>query len=108
MLPSFLADRGTQASMVFIAVAGGGMTGLGLAWSRVAAAVGVYAQMPFLVSGAIGGVALAGASLGLLAVHSERRAAAADQLWLEEAIASASEFVDTLASTLEAGVTLHE
>ena len=108
MLPSSLADRGIQASMVFIAVAGAGMTGLGLAWSGVAATVGVYTQLPFLVSGAIGGVALAGASLGLLAVHSERRAAAADQLWLEEAIASASEIVETLPSTLEAGVTRHE
>jgi len=95
-----LADRGNQASLVLLAIAAAGLVSLGLAWRGGAATLGVYTQMPFVVSGGIGGVALTGAFLGLLAVHRERRAAAIERLWLEAAITSAAEIADTLPSVL--------
>lgn len=94
-----LADRGIQASLVLVAIAAAGLVGLGLAWRGGAATLGVYTQMPFVVSGGIGGVALTGAFLGLLAVHRERRAAATERLWLEAAIATATEIAEKLPSS---------
>ena len=98
----WLTDRGVQASLVLCALAAGGFAGLGLAWRGAAATLGVYVQLPFVVSGAVGGVALAGACAGILAVHVERRAAAVDRLWMDAAIASAAEIADALPAHLAA------
>lgn len=97
-----LTDRGVQAALVFAAIAAAGFAGLGIAWHGASATLGVYNQMPFVVSGGIGGIALAGTFLGLLAVHSERRAAATDRLWLEDAISSATEIAETLPAAVSA------
>lgn len=96
-----LADRGVRAALVLVAVAAAGLAGLGLAWRGAAATLGVWVQMPFVVSGAVGGVALAGCFLALLGVHLERRAAARERLVLESAIASAAETAETLLQLLE-------
>jgi hypothetical protein len=97
-----LADRGVRAALVLAAVAAAGLAGLGLAWRGAAATLGVWVQMPFVVSGAIGGAALAGCFLGLLGVHLERRAAASERSLLEAALASAAEISETLPTLLEA------
>lgn len=81
-----LFDRGGQATLLLVAGASVGFAALGLGWSGVAARLYVALQLPYLASGAVAGVALVGTSLGLLAVHIERRAAAVDRLNLDEAI----------------------
>lgn len=48
-------------------------------WRGVAATLVVPAQVPFLVSGAVAGVALVGAGLGLLRVHLDRVEAAEER-----------------------------
>jgi hypothetical protein len=102
MRPPLLSDRGVQAALIICAVAAAGFAGLGMAWHGASATLDVYTQMPFIVSGGFGGVALAGTFLGLLAVHTERRAAAVERLWLEDAIASATEISESLPAALQA------
>jgi hypothetical protein len=91
-----LGDRANQSALVLVAAAAGGLAGLGIAWSGVAATLDVWRQVPFLASGALGGVAVTGVCLGLVAVERERRAGAVDRLWLDAAIQSASEMADAL------------
>lgn len=98
-VPSWVAqlfDRGVQAGLILLASAAAGFAVLGLAWSEVAAKLFVSLQMPFLVSGAIGGVAVAGASLAILAVHIERRQSADDRVVMDEVIGGLSDIVETL------------
>lgn len=97
-----LTERWIQAALVFGGAALAGFAGLGLAWHGASSTLAVYVQMPFLVSGGIGGLALAGTFSGLLAVHGERRAGASDRLWLEEAIESATEIAESLPAAVRA------
>jgi hypothetical protein len=89
-----LGDRANQSALVLVAAAAGGLAGLGIAWSGVAATLDVWRQVPFLASGALGGTAVTGVCLGLVAVQRERRSAAVDRLWLDAAIRSASDLAD--------------
>jgi hypothetical protein len=84
-----LTDRGVQAAVILAAVAAGGLGALAVTWSGVAATLSVWIQLPFVVSGAFGGMAVTGTALGLMAVHLERRSAASDRSQLELAIESA-------------------
>lgn len=95
-----LGDRANQSALVIMAAAAGGLAGLGVAWSGVAATLDVWRQVPFLVSGALGGVAVTGVCMGLVAVQRERRSAAVNRLWLDAAIRSASDLADTLPTAL--------
>lgn len=91
-----LGDRANLSALVLVAAAAGGLAGLGIAWSGVAATLDLWRQVPFLVSGALGGTAVTGVCLGLVAVQRERRAEAVDRLWVDAAIRSASDLADTL------------
>ena len=95
-----LFDRGVQAGLILLASAAAGFAVLGLAWSEVAGKLFVSLQMPFLVSGAIGGVAVAGASLAILAVHIERRHSADDRAAMDTVIGGLSDVVESLPSQL--------
>lgn len=97
-----LSDRGVQAALVLLAVAAAGLAGLGLAWSGVAATLFPQLQMPFLVSGAIGGVALAGTAMAVLATHLERRSAATERAQLDAIIGTATYLTEDLQVALEA------
>ena len=96
-----LADRGIQAVLVLVAVAAAGLIGLGLAWSGVAATLDAQFQMPYLISGAIGGIAVAGTALAILGTHLERRRSAGDRADTETLIRVAAEIADTLPAALQ-------
>lgn len=89
-----LTDRGVRAGIALALVALAGLALIALAWSGVAARIYVPIQLPFVISGAFAGIALAGTSLALLAVHLERRAAATDRLALEQGIRTLAEVAD--------------
>jgi hypothetical protein len=91
-----LFDRGVQAGLILLAAAAAGFAVLGLAWSEVAAKLSVSLQMPYVVSGAIGGVAVAGASLAILAVHIERRQSAEDRTEMERVLGGVGDVVEML------------
>ena len=91
-----LFDRGVQAGLVLVAAAAVGFAVLALAWSEVAAKLYVSLQMPYLASGAIGGVALAGAAVAILAIHMERRRSAEDRTEMDGVIGVIGDVVDAL------------
>jgi hypothetical protein len=62
--------------VVLVATAAAGLGAIGLGWRGAAARVNVAEQVPFVVSGALGGIAVLGFSLGVLAIQSRRRAEA--------------------------------
>ena len=91
-----LTDPGVRAALILLAVALAGFVGLGLGWAGLASKLFVALQLPFFISGVVGGVALAGAGLGLLAIHLERRAGATERLMLDDAVRDVAEFAELL------------
>ena len=91
-----LSDRGIQAGLVPVAGAAAGFGILGLTWSGVAAKLFVSLQLPYVVSGGFGGLALAGFCLAIAAVHYERRTSASDRVELDDAIDIVSEIAELL------------
>jgi hypothetical protein len=89
-----LIDPGVRAAVVLVVAAAAGFALVGLSWATVAARIYVPLQLPFLISGAFTGIAVTGGCLALLAVHLERRAAAADRQTLDRAIRGFAELVD--------------
>jgi hypothetical protein len=63
---------------------------LGLAWRGLAARLVVALQVPWVVSGALGGVALVGFALALIAVQTGRRARAQELADFERVVAAAA------------------
>ena len=62
------------ASVVVLgALALAGLIGVGVGWKGAAATLVVALQLPYITSGAIGGLALLGFALGLLLVQARRR-----------------------------------
>lgn len=68
-----------STSLTLGAAAVAGMLVLVVGWRGVAATLSVPTQVPFLVSGSIGGLTGLGAALALLAVHLERSEAAVER-----------------------------
>jgi hypothetical protein len=56
-----------------------GLVGVAVAWRGVAATLVVALQMPYAVSGGLGGLALVGFALGVASVQASRRAAAQER-----------------------------
>jgi hypothetical protein len=81
-----LSDPGRRTTIVLVALCLAGVVALFLAWRGAAATLGVWNQVPFVLSGAFGGVALLGAGGGLLAIHARRREAAEERAYLDELI----------------------
>lgn len=101
-----LQDKGVQAALVLAAVALAGLVALGIAWSGVAATLLPEVQMPYLVSGAIGGVALAGTAMAVLGTHLERRNSAWDRAVLDDIIGMATAIAEDLPLAVGHGVDL--
>jgi hypothetical protein len=68
-----LRDPFTVSVTVLVVLAAGGLAGIGIGWRGAAASLNVSVQLPYIVSGVIGGLALLGFSLGLLLVQARRR-----------------------------------
>ena len=94
--PDWIRDPGLRAAATLFAAGLAGLVGVGLAWAGVAGKLSVPMQLPFVVSGGIGGVALTGAAWGMLAIHLERRAAACERAALETVVRDAAEFAERL------------
>ena len=71
-----LRDPSVSTSLTLGAVLLAGLLALAIGWRGVAGVLFVPTQMPFLISGSVGGLAVVGAALALLAVHLERTEAA--------------------------------
>lgn len=74
-----LRDPRVSTTLVLAAVVVGGFALLGQGYRGAAATLFVPYQVPFLVSGAIAGLALIGAGLALLSIHLERTEAAQER-----------------------------
>lgn len=96
-----LSDRGVQAILVLVAAAAAGLAGLGIAWSGAAATLFPQIQMPYIVSGAFGGIAVTGTALAVLAIHVERRRCAAERAHMETLIASAAGISEDLIAAID-------
>lgn len=74
-----LRDPRVSTTLVLVAAVVAGFLLLSQGWRGVAATLLVAYQVPYLVSGAVAGVAVAGAGLALLRVHLDRTEAAQER-----------------------------
>jgi len=74
-----LRDPRLSTSLVLASAVVGGLLLLAQGWRGVAATLVVSLQLPYLVSGAVAGVAVLGAALGLLRIHLDRVEAAEER-----------------------------
>jgi hypothetical protein len=81
-----LRDPGVRAAAALALVAGSGFVVVALAWRGAAAQRYVSQQLPFVVSGAAGGLALSGAALAFLIIHLDRRAAAERRAAMDDVV----------------------
>jgi hypothetical protein len=79
-----LRDAKVSTTLVFGAVVVVGFTLIGQGYRGVAATLFVPFQVPFLMSGAVAGLALVGAGLALLNAHLDRTEAAEERRNLVE------------------------
>jgi hypothetical protein len=77
-------DRGSRTSAVLALAVLAGAVGVIAAWDHVHDQRYAAVQTPYLVSGAIGGLALAGTAAAILAIHHGRRLAAGRRAAFEE------------------------
>lgn len=90
-----MTDR-VRIGLGLVAMAVAGAVGLAVAWRGVAGTLDVWVQVPFLASGAVGGVALAGAAIGLLSVHTERQSAADERDALDNLVHEAADLAEAM------------
>ncbi len=83
MSTSWLRDPATSGLILFIGLMSAGFTGIALGWKVAARTLFVPFQVPALVSGGLGGLALVLLGAGLLSVHSSRRLAAQERVAFE-------------------------
>lgn len=74
-----------------------GFAAIAVGWRGAAAEVGVWRQVPYAVSGAIGGLGLVGLGLAVVDLQFDRRAAAREQDDLDALIRRASALRDARA-----------
>ena len=72
-LRAALRDPYAVSVTVLVVLAAAGLAGIAIGWRGAAASLVVSVQLPYIVSGVIGGLALLGFSLGLLIVQVRRR-----------------------------------
>jgi hypothetical protein len=95
-----LRDPFVASVVVLIALAAAGLVGLGVAWKGAAATLIVALQLPYIVSGAIGGLVLLGFALGLVLVQARRRDEAVRRAEFDRVVRAAA---DLLAAARDAG-----
>lgn len=85
-----LADPFVVSVLVLGALAGAGLIGIAVGWKGAAASLIVSVQLPYIISGAIGGLALLGFSLGLLLIQARRRQEALRRAELDRVVRAAA------------------
>jgi len=68
-----------------------GLVGVAVAWRGLAASLVVALQLPYAVSGALGGLALVGFALGVASIQASRRAAARERAEFGRVVAAAAD-----------------
>lgn len=79
-------DPGARAMLLPLAGVIAGFVALGLSWAGASRQLLLPAELPWLVSGALTGVALIGFSAGLAALTWRRRAVAREVVLLDAAL----------------------
>jgi fatty acid desaturase len=74
-----LREPRVSTALVLAAAVAGGFLLLGQGWRGAAGTLFVPFQVPYIVSGAVAGVAVVGAALGLLRVHLDRTESAQER-----------------------------
>ena len=72
-------DPATPSLLLFAALTVGGFVAIGIGWQVAARTLFVPAQIPALVSGAMGGLAMILLGVGLISIQSGRRLAAIER-----------------------------
>jgi hypothetical protein len=93
-----LGDPFVVSVAVLVAVAAVGLAGIGLGWKGAAASLDVSVQLPYVVSGVIGGFALVGFALGLLRVQARRRRQAVRRAEFDRVVVAAAELLAAVRS----------
>ena len=83
---------------LLVALALAGLVGVGVGWRGAAASLDVAVQMPYIVSGALGGLTVLGFSVGLLLIQFRRRNEARRRAELQRVVTAAA---DVLAAVRE-------
>ncbi|MEY2478130.1 MAG: hypothetical protein QOG87_3445 [Actinomycetota bacterium] len=88
-----LRDPFVASVGILVVLAVTGLVGVAVAWKGAAATLVVALQLPYLVSGAIGGLALLGFALGLLLVQTRRRREARERAELDRVVRAAADLL---------------
>lgn len=86
VMPAFWRDRGRRPYAVFGALVLAGFVVLAVSWRGVAREADVALQIPYVVSGGLGGIGLILVGCALTAVQVARRSAVNQQLQLDVVI----------------------
>jgi hypothetical protein len=90
-----LDDPFTVSVAVLVVLAAIGLAGIAVGWRGAAGSLVVSVQLPYIVSGVMGGLALLGFSLGLLMIQARRRQEARRRADFDRVVRAAA---DVLAS----------
>jgi len=77
--------------VVLLLLAAAGLAGIAIGWSGAAGSLVVSVQLPYIVSGMIGGVALLGFSLGLLIIQARRHREAQRRAGFDRVVLAAAD-----------------
>lgn len=92
--PAWLADPAIPSLLLFSGLIISGFAAIGIGWRVAARTLFVPFQMPALVSGAMGGLALILLGAGLVIIQSNRRYAAVERADTESLLDEASALVE--------------
>ena len=98
--PSWAQDPAFSSLALFTGVVLAGFVSIAVGWKVAARTLFVPSQIPPLISGGLGGVALVLIGAGLLSVQSDRRAAALERAQTEDLLDEASALVEAFKNTL--------
>ena len=92
-LRAALRDPYTVSVTVLVVLAAAGLAGIVIGWRGAAASLVVSVQLPYIVSGVIGGVALLGFALGLLIIQVRRRREALERAEFDRVVRAAADLL---------------
>jgi hypothetical protein len=78
------------------ALALAGLVSIGIAWRPLADSLVVAIQLPYLVSGVMGGLAVLGFALGLIAIQATRRQEAIERMEFNRLVVASADLLAEL------------
>lgn len=92
--PAWFADPLVPSLLLFAGLVVAGFAAVGIGWRLAARTLFVPFQIPALVSGALGGLALIMTGTALISIQLDRKASAADRASMDELLVEVSALVD--------------